>query len=219
MVNLTTWGVMGVLSITGSAMAIGPVNQPDGRVGGARMVLAELPPADFGRSRVISATHHASPEFVLQGNPINRGGIGNHARYVNPGHAKYGAPAEAANVRTLAKVGETYLWINPWERLNENTADEFHMAREYWLVEHGYVGRARVVNTNVDGLMRSRFANEAGATELPQPRATIQLYPEFQIDNTEPLQVRVDEKDSRPVRISIISHNHEMYDETTLSQR
>lgn len=158
-----------VLSAHAPVAVHGTVNQPEYRHP-TRSVLADPQPRWAGHARILTRNHPIAPDFQLAGPPYTTTPL--YGTPVYPGPASFGADAWDYPI-AFARIGETVHAFNPFERLPERTAAEYHLARKLWLLEHGYVEQARI-------LARPGQAEEAHAeaeATAPKPRAVIKVIP------------------------------------------
>lgn len=91
-----------------------------------------------------------------------------------PGPEAYGA-FDNQDAGVYARVGHLVVGITPWESMNKQGLKRLEAARNFWLVEQGFVGGVRTfVNDSVTWKKQDE-AKAEHASGTPTPRATIQL--------------------------------------------
>ncbi|MFG0329474.1 MAG: hypothetical protein ACF8PN_06180 [Phycisphaerales bacterium] len=199
------------VALSSSAVAFPLTNSADYR-NTRDGVIVEPIPYPYARPRIVTKAAPASPFFEVVGPIYTRTPLYRDWGR-NPGPAYYGAfPGTIAY--TWARHGERPVLIDPFDRFDEgNVPAEFEKARRYWLLEHQYVGSARLVrkwtpedfygdaydtDDDDDDLAR-------GADGLPKPRAILRIekVPAPKTTDDLPMQARV----IGPNRVEIVSAN------------
>ncbi len=157
------------------------LDEPESR-GGLRSVLLECAPYPYGRSRVVSRSMPASPDYLIAGDRVLSRTPADRDWCSQPGPAWYGAPGAFA--RAHAWVGEVIISFDPFDRFHEGTPGQLRRAQNIWLNEAGLVNQARIVRrANAAPVM-----TDAAQRALPEP---IMIIPKPQKKTTSDLPLEV----------------------------
>lgn len=150
-----------------------------------RAVLVEPTPYPFGRSRIITREVSATPDFVISNSGAFTRTPADRNPWITPGPTHFGACPHASGWAHVRR-GQLPILISGFQKYREELPDDFHRARNIWLIEHGYVRSARrVVRADrgvvscggcmMDALCQMKTDVGASGVALPEPRAILEI--------------------------------------------
>lgn len=151
-----------------SVASAGVLNYPDHWCD-TRSPLASPAPAEFGRAKVISTDAPPLPLFHVAGPIYSRTPV--YPMVHDRADGSYYGAAPSPWWHAYARVGVTPIRFNPFRDYCGNVPRELTVARNLWLIEHGYVRRARLIARHRPD------AAGAAANARPEPAAIFRIAP------------------------------------------